>query len=53
MHDYYTKKNPEQSFIKSIKVIFIFIWGNHERIKRNILIRNLNEGGIGILDFES
>lgn len=47
-------ENPEQSFIKSInKIIFSFIWGNRERIKRNTLIRNINEGGIGITDFES
>lgn len=47
-------ENPEQSFIKSIyKIIFSFIWGNRERIKRNTLIRNINEGGIGITDFQN
>lgn len=47
-------KNPEQSFIKSLnKIIFSFIWGNRERIKRKTLIRSINEGGIGITDFES
>lgn len=47
-------ENPEQSFIKSLnKIIFSFIWGNRERIKRKTLIRSINEGGIGITDFES
>ena len=39
--------------IKSVKkVIFSFIWGKRDRIKRNTLVLCKNEGGTGLIDIE-
>ena len=39
--------------IKSVKkVIFSFIWGKRDRIKRNTLVLYKNEGGTGLIDIE-
>lgn len=44
---------PEQNTIKQInRIIFSFLWGNRERIKRKTLIQPISEGGIAITDFE-
>lgn len=42
-NDYFKKLN---------KLIFLFLWGNCECIKRYILICEIKEGGIGIIDLE-
>jgi hypothetical protein len=34
------------------KIIFAFLWNKRERIKRKTLIRSIEEGGIGMIDFE-
>ena len=45
---------PDQSYIKDInRIIFSFLWGKRDRIKRKSLIRTINEEGIGITDFEA
>ena len=35
------------------KLIFSFLWGNRERIKRKTLIGSIENGGVGMIDFES
>ena len=35
------------------KIIFNFIWNHRDRIKRNTLIGNVNQGGLGMIDIES
>ena len=38
---------------KLSKLIFSFLWKSRERIKRNTLIGNLKDGGIGLVDLIS
>ena len=46
--------NPKKDFIKNVtKLIFNFLWKKGDRIKRNTLIGNIKQGGIGIVDVES
>lgn len=43
----------ENDFIKKVnRVIFNFIWNKYDRIKWNILIGKIEEGGIGVIDIE-
>ena len=45
---------PNTETLKNIqRLIFKFIWGKRDRIKRNTLIGNIADGGIGIVDVES
>ena len=45
---------PCDEEIKTInKYILKFLWNKIDRIKRNTLIRSINEGGIGVIDIES
>ena len=45
---------PNEETLKNIqRLIFKFIWGKRDRIKRNTLIGNIADGGIGIVDVES
>ena len=45
---------PCDEEIKTInRLIFKFLWNKTDRIKRNTLIRSINEGGIGVIDVES
>ena len=47
-------ENPNQDIVKKVnKIIFSFLWGKRERIKRKTLIRKIKDGGIGITDFET
>ena len=47
-------ENPDQTIFKQVnKIIFSFLWGKRERIKRKTLIRHISDGGIGITDFET
>lgn len=47
-------ESPDQAIIKQVnKIIFSFLWGKRERIKRKTLIRHISDGGIGITDFET
>ena len=40
--------------IKDInKILFSFIWGKRDRIKRNVLIHEVENGGIGMVDIEA
>ena len=44
---------PEDSLIKKIKSsIFNFIWDKRDRIKRDTIIGNVEDGGIGLVDVE-
>lgn len=46
--------NPDNGFFKDVtKLIFNFLWKKKDRIKRNTLIGDIEEGGIGIVDIES
>ena len=46
-------ENPSNEYIKSInRIIYNFIWGKRERIKRKSIIRQINEGGLGLTDLE-
>lgn len=46
--------NLDIGFFKDvIKFIFNFLWKKKDRIKRNIFIGEIEEGGIGIVDIES
>lgn len=46
--------NPDTGFFKDVtKLIFNFLWKKKDRIKRNTLIGEIEEGGIGIVDIES
>ena len=41
-------------YIKEVnKVFYKFLWNSHDRIKRNTLIADINEGGIQMVDIES
>ena len=41
-------------YIKEVnKVFYKFLWNSHDRIKRNTLIADINEGGIQMMDIES
>ena len=45
---------PSDDFVKNInKLIYNFIWNSRDRIKRNVLINTIENGGIGIVDVES
>lgn len=45
---------PDNDFIKNIKrLIFNFMWNKTDRIKRNTIIGEVYEGGIGLVDIES
>ena len=45
---------PGDEFMKKLlKLIFSFLWKSRERIKRNTLIGNLKDGGIGLVDLFS
>ena len=42
---------PDDEYLKKLSgLIFNFIWNKTDRIKRNTLIAQVNEGGIGIVD---
>ena len=42
---------PDENLLKNIKrSIFNFLWNKTDRIKRNTLIGNVSEGGIGVVD---
>lgn len=46
--------SPEKEFLKKIqRLLFNFLWNKSERIKRNTLIGNVRNGGLGIIDVES
>lgn len=46
-------ENPNIEFIKKLnKIIYNFLWGKRERIKRKSLVRSINEGGLGLIDVE-
>ncbi len=41
-------------FIKKVNVIlYKYIWGNSEKIKRQVCINNLSKGGLGMIDLQS
>lgn len=43
----------EENYIKNInRLIFKFLWNNYDRIKRNIVIGDIKDGGIGLIDIE-
>ena len=43
----------EDSLIKKVKSsIFNFIWDKRDRIKRDTIIGNVEDGGIGLVDVE-
>ena len=45
---------PGDEFVKKIsKLIFNFLWKSRERIKRNTLIGQITDGGIGLVDINS
>lgn len=45
---------PGKEFLKKIqRLIFNFVWNKSERIKRNTLIGDVRNGGLGIIDVES
>ena len=45
---------PDAEFLKKTnRLIYNYLWKNRERIKRNTLIGNVLEGGIGIVDIET
>ena len=45
---------PDKKFIKDInRLIYNFLWNKTDRIKRNTLIGDILDGGIGIIDLES
>ena len=45
---------PPPNFIKEInKLIYNYLWGSRDRIKRNTLIGPVKSGGIGIVDIET
>ena len=45
---------PNSENVKTInRLIFSFIWGSRDRIKRNTLIGRPEQGGIGVVDIES
>ena len=45
---------PPPNFIKEInKLIYNYLWGSRDRIKRNTLIGRVKSGGIGIVDIET
>ena len=45
---------PCENFLKKTnRLIFDFLWGKRERIKRNTLIGHVLDGGIGIVDLET
>ena len=42
---------PGDEFMKKVlKLFFSFLWKSRERIKKNTLIGNLKNGGIGLVD---
>lgn len=53
MYLFTVQENPNIEFIKKInKIIYNFLWGKRERIKRKSLVRSINEGGLGLIDVE-
>lgn len=43
----------EENYIKNInRLIFKFLWNNYDRIKRNIVIGDIKDVGIGLIDIE-
>ena len=45
---------PDENYLKKLnRTIFNFIWNTTERIKRNTVIGEISEGGIGLIDLES
>ena len=45
---------PDDEFLKKTnRLIYNYLWKSRERIKRNTLIGNILEGGIGIVDIET
>ena len=45
---------PDNTYIKKIqRLIYNFIWNKTERIKRNVLIGTISNGGLSIVDIES
>lgn len=45
---------PEENYIKNInRLIFNFLWNNHDRIERNTVIGDIKDGGIGLIDIGS
>jgi hypothetical protein len=49
-----TNVNTPQSKINTINsILYAYIWGKRDRMKRNVLIRKLEDGGLGMTDLES
>ena len=44
---------PNDVISKINRVLFQFIWGNRDRIKRNTLIADIENGGLNMVDLES
>ena len=44
---------PEEMIKKLNSILFGYIWGKRDRIKRNVLINDIEYGGIGMVDVES
>ena len=49
-----TNTTIPQTTIKDInKVFFNYIWGKRDRIKQNVLIQEIEHGGVGMIDIEA
>jgi hypothetical protein len=44
---------PEKAIKEINKILFAFIWGKKDRIRRKILCNNVNDGGVGMIDLKS
>lgn len=47
--------NPSQSVVRELsKILYNFLWhGRTEKVRRNSLIRDVEDGGLGMIDLES
>jgi hypothetical protein len=49
-----TNTTVQTGIVKEVnKILFNFIWGKRDRIKRNVLVQKIEDGGIGMIDVES
>ena len=50
----FTNLVTPENMIKDLnKILYGFIWNTRDRIKRNVLINDIEKGGLGMLDVES
>ena len=50
----FTNLVTPENIIKDLnKILYGFIWNTRDRIKRNVLINDIEKGGLGMLDLES